>query len=130
MEEGLNQNTSCRIYPCPEFVYVNAIDVGRCVGKLYYGTKKSDKKNRPKLIASFIHLLSYIKDWESEYSNKYISVCCGLKFPSQVSYYKRKHIKLWTNERYRFRMKLAIDSLSKLETRKRNKFKNRDHEQD
>jgi hypothetical protein len=130
MEELTNQDVSNCITPRPEFIYVNAADVGRCIGKLYLGTKKSDKKNRPKLLSSFIHLLSYIKDWDSEYSNRYIAACCDLKFTSQVSYYKKKHDNFWTNPRYRIRIQLAIESMAKIEQRKHKRFKNKTYGED
>lgn len=129
-EDSIQEVQNC-IIPRPEFTYLNASDVGRCIGKLYLGTKKSDKKNRPKLLASFIHLLSYIKDWESEYSNRYIAACCDLKFTSQVSFYKKKHDIFWsTNPRYRIRIQLAIESMIKIEQRKHKRFTNKEHGED
>jgi len=106
-----------------EFVYINASDVARHIGKLYQGTKKTDKKNSAKYISSFIYLLTYIKDWKSEYSNKYIAACCGLKYTPQVCYYRKRHFDFMDNVRYRLRIKLALELLIKLENRKKSRFK-------
>jgi len=127
MNRPLEYKDSERIKPNPEFMFVTIQDIARQLGKQYRGTKKNDKKTFPKLLASFIHLITYIKDWESEYDNKYISACCGFKYTNQVTYYRRQHSVYWTSERYRIRLELAIHYLKKIERYKRERFENRNN---
>lgn len=125
MNKTLKYKDSERIQPNPEFMFVTIHDIAKQLGKLYRGTKKNDKKTFPKLLASFIHLITYLKDWESEYDNKYISACCGFKYTNQVTYYRRQHSVYWNSERYRIRLELAIHNLKKVEKKKHERFENR-----
>jgi hypothetical protein len=125
MNKTLKYNDSERINPNPEFVFVTVSDIAKRIVKLYSGTKKTDKKTFPKLVASFIHLITYLKDWESEYDNKYLAACCGLKYNNQVTYYRKKHSQYWESERYRIRIELALEYLKKIESSKKERFKNK-----
>ena len=125
MKSTLKYKDSERVQPNPEFLFITIHDIAKRLGKLYVGTKKNDKKTFPKYLASFIHVITYIKDWENEYDNKYISACCGFKFTNQVTYYRKRHSEYWKSERYRIRIYLCIEYLISLEQKKRKRFDNR-----
>lgn len=109
-----------------KFTFLNVGDIAKQLGKLYEGTKKSDKKSGARLISSFIYLTSFIKGWEKELTNKFLASCCGLKTEGEVSAYRKKHHLYWEqSERYRIRIKLTLEGMEKIELKKRMRYESK-----
>jgi hypothetical protein len=123
MEKELYEECLKVLNTNPKFRFINATDIAKQVGSIYFGVKKTDRKNASRYVSSFIYLITMIEGWEKEYSNRYIAACCGLKYTTQVSYYRSRHKQFLNDDRYKLRLVNAITKLNRLEQRKQNRFK-------
>jgi len=110
----------------PLFSYLNAIDVARIIGRSYSGVTRKDRRNFPRLVASFIYLITFIDGWRVDYTNRYIASVAGLKFKTEVTKYRKKHFEYWNSKessRYRMRIELALEAMAKRDNIKGARYK-------
>jgi hypothetical protein len=110
----------------PVFYYLNAIDVARIIGRSYSGVTRKDRRHYPKLVASFVYLITFIDGWKLDYTNRYIASVAGLKYKTEVTKYRNKHIEYWNSaesSRYRMRIQLALEAMRKRDNIKGARYK-------
>lgn len=100
----------------PVFRYLNAIDVAKIIGRTYSGVTRKDRRHYPKLVASFIYLITFIDGWRTDYTNKYLASVVGLKYKTEITKYRNNHKVYWNapeSARYRMRIQLALEAMQK-----------------
>lgn len=100
----------------PVFMYLNAIDVAKIIGRQYAGVQRNNRLMYPKFVASFLYLITFIDGWSNEYTNKYLASATSLKYRSEVPRYRKRHWDFWNakdSARYRMRIQLALEAMRK-----------------
>jgi hypothetical protein len=110
----------------PVFYYLNAIDVARIIGRSYSGVTRKDRRHYPKLVASFIYLITFVDGWRTDYTNRYLASVAGLKYKTEVTKYRNKHKEYWDavdSSRYKMRIQLALEAMQKRDNVKGGRYK-------